>query len=549
VNFQNIVKKIGLLAVGAILGFAPVAHAQIYINDSTLSNFTGPITSYATLSNFSGGDVSTPYTPTAATVASGLRIYGGNLTGTGLSASNNWIEATFLTPVSTIIVFPSMDHLGSAYDGYQYSIAGSTDGVNWTMLFDPQTVNGTAEPFTLGTYTGTEPLIVNNVSTCPLASTYGACSGYIGTTGNGPNGSVGYEAFFDFGTAYKYYAFGSSTAAQGNTDQELSAVGTGPAAITHSLLGNGATNTFDFGFAKYIVVYPAASNVPANTTMTLYANVLSPADCTSAVNISSFSGDEPRCTTFSNTNPGNFSVIFDVACSLNGASSSSSQCPATGGFDPLANPPVPHSNLDISNILTYSSTDNLTGYAPQMLTAHEGNDDWVAFGVGFQSDCCTRGSGGSSYNSLVVSADFPSSSTSPSAYAIPPFTFYGFDVPVLNPPFINLALAGSTIPFKWRLLYPVNASLGFNGGPVTNLNFPPLGYLGFAVTNICLKSSNASLDETLPVDTETNTGLINKGSGYYQFNWKTPKSLDDQCVVVTGNMGDNVPHNVKFLLF
>ena len=72
-------------------------------------------------------------------------------------------------------------------------------------------MTGSGEPFTLGTFTGTAPTTVNNVL----------------TPGAGPGGTVGYEALFDFGTAYKYYAFGASTEAinAGNADQEFSAVG------------------------------------------------------------------------------------------------------------------------------------------------------------------------------------------------------------------------------------------------------------------------------------------------------------------------------------
>jgi hypothetical protein len=48
---------------------------------------------------------------------------------------------------------------------------------------------------------------------------------------DGPLGTLltlAYEADFSFGTAYQYYAFGPSTVAidQANEDQELSAVGT-----------------------------------------------------------------------------------------------------------------------------------------------------------------------------------------------------------------------------------------------------------------------------------------------------------------------------------
>ena len=47
------------------------------------------------------------------------------------------------------------------------------------------------------------------------------------TPGAGPGGTVGYEADFSFGQAYKYFAFGASTEAinAGNSDQELSGVG------------------------------------------------------------------------------------------------------------------------------------------------------------------------------------------------------------------------------------------------------------------------------------------------------------------------------------
>jgi hypothetical protein len=125
--------------------------------------------------------------------------------------SNNWILATFSSPVASIRVFPNIDHFGAGFDGYQYTIEGSNNGTTWTPLFDALTVNGAGEPFTLGNFTGTAPVSVNNVL----------------TPGAGPGGTVGYEADFTFGTAYTLYAFGASTEAisAGNPDQELSAVG------------------------------------------------------------------------------------------------------------------------------------------------------------------------------------------------------------------------------------------------------------------------------------------------------------------------------------
>jgi hypothetical protein len=204
-------KCLATLAVLALLATAGNAHATLYTSDSNIADLTAGVTSYATFSNFGAGDVSSPFTPTSAEIATnGYRVYNGGAI-TGLAAGNNWILATFSSAVSLIRVFPNIDHYGAAFDGYQYQIAGSNDGKTWTALFDALTVTGSGEPFTLGSFTGTAPGRVNNVL----------------TPGAGPGGTVGYEADFGFGAAYKYYAFGASTEAMhtGNTEQELSGVG------------------------------------------------------------------------------------------------------------------------------------------------------------------------------------------------------------------------------------------------------------------------------------------------------------------------------------
>ena len=209
---KNSTLALGLLGIGAVLHADPT-----YTSDPNIGDFTSLVSSYATFSNFFGGDVGSPFTPTSAELASnGYRVYDGGAL-TGLPGGNNWILATFSSAVANILVFPNIDHFGDAYDGYQYLIEGSNDGTTWTPLFDALTVTGSGEPFTLGTFTGTAPVSVNNVL----------------TPGAGPGGTVGYEAQFDFSTAYKYYAFGASTEAvnSGNADQELSAVGSLPSSV------------------------------------------------------------------------------------------------------------------------------------------------------------------------------------------------------------------------------------------------------------------------------------------------------------------------------
>jgi PEP-CTERM motif len=189
-----------------------------YTQDSTLSDFTNGITQYAQFTNTADtADLGLPYTPTAADVLAGYRVFGSNLTPA--------VDVAFSNPVSNIVVFANIDHFGSAFDGYQYTIYGSTDGITYTPLYDTLTVSGAVEPFTIDTYNGTAPTNVNNV-----------------LTGNaGPGGTTGYIADFTFGTAYQYYKFGASTEAvnSGNIEPEFSAVATTPEPNSLLLLSTG----------------------------------------------------------------------------------------------------------------------------------------------------------------------------------------------------------------------------------------------------------------------------------------------------------------------
>jgi hypothetical protein len=314
--------------------------------------------------------------------------------------------------------------------------------------------------------------------------------------------------------------------------------------VTVPLNGNAATNAFNFPFAQYNVIYPSDVKI-TNTTMTVSPAVYSLATCNnmiqSATNTSrNFAGDEPTCTTFSNLY--NLAGIFDLTCSANGVlPSTSPQCPKTTGFNPFTG--GMHSGEDIINYLVYSTNDPAP-VAPQMLTAPEGTNNWIPFGLGFQSDCCTRGSGTSSYNSLVVSADFPAPNPS---FTIPPYKFAGFALPVLNSSTgrVNIAEAGDTIPFGWRLLYPTAPALGFNGGPVTNLTFLPAGTLAITSTKLPLSAMNPPV----VINSQSTFGLVNLGGGFYLFPWKTQKSFAGNSFRVTLTTGDNVNHSadLKFI--
>jgi hypothetical protein len=184
----------------------------LYSSDATLADFTA-VASYGMFLQNANGDLSCdgcslPFTPTGMAgdqLTSGDRVYP-NVDGVP-------IIVRFSSAVSSIRTFPNIDHTGDSYDGYQYTISGANGdctAATYTPLFDATLVTGTGEPFTLGSFTGTGPIKVNNVL----------------TPGAGPGGTVGYEADFVFSQAYNCYSFGASTQAisSDNADQELSGV-------------------------------------------------------------------------------------------------------------------------------------------------------------------------------------------------------------------------------------------------------------------------------------------------------------------------------------
>ncbi len=345
---------------------------------------------------------------------------------------------------------------------------------------------------------------------------------------------------------------GFTAATRGAQSEHLIQSFTFTPSVTRPLQGSGVTNSFVFPFATYNVTYPA--DVPVtNTTMTITPTVLPPADCNKRINIFG-EGNVPTCTTFPSA--GSDAVIFDVACAVAANQTQGDTtppglaCPTTTGFNPLQPTSTFHSNEDISNIVNINNGTIPAGVAPQFLTATEGTNAWVPIGVGFSTDL-TKGGGTNNYQSQMVLADFPLvGGTSP---FLVQYQFNGFTSPV-NQPAINSAQAGQTIPFKWQLLYPSNAALGFNGGPVTNLSLvvPPAApttfpFLTLDIVGECTNTSSSS-DTSVPVDTESQNGLVNQGNGFYQYNWQTPKTLANQCVIVDAEVGDGQPHeaNIQF---
>jgi hypothetical protein len=105
----------------------------------------------------------------------------------------------------------------------------------------------------------------------------------------------------------------------------------------------------------------------------------------------------------------------------------------------------------------------------------------------------------------------PTNTPTPSSTPTPVGSvFSGFSAPVDNPPTVNMATAGRTIPLKWRLT-------DANGNPIASL------------TSVTITSAAGGCSAGAPSDiieeyAVSASGLQNLGNGYYQFNWKIDKS-------------------------
>jgi hypothetical protein len=112
------------------------------------------------------------------------------------------------------------------------------------------------------------------------------------------------------------------------------------------------------------------------------------------------------------------------------------------------------------------------------------------------------------------------------------YAFVGFDDPIDDGGVLNVARAGQVIPLVWRL---TDAA----GNPVTTLS-------GVTVAVTALSCATAASANDLEQYTSGISGLQNLGNGYYQFNWKAPKSYAGSCMTLYLNLGDGSTRTALF---
>ena len=97
------------------------------------------------------------------------------------------------------------------------------------------------------------------------------------------------------------------------------------------------------------------------------------------------------------------------------------------------------------------------------------------------------------------------------------YRFTGFFSPIDNDP-LNVVKAGQAVPAKWRLTDANDVPIG-DAASFVNLLSYPISCTDFA------GDPNDSVEEVAAGA----SGLQYLGDGYWQFNWKTPKSYADSC--------------------
>lgn len=87
----------------------------------------------------------------------------------------------------------------------------------------------------------------------------------------------------------------------------------------------------------------------------------------------------------------------------------------------------------------------------------------------------------------------------------PAANFFGFFQPIDNPPVVNAARAGRTVPLKWRITNGAGVGIQVQG----------------------LTSVGSSVEDEIEVYSGA-SGLQYLGDGNYQFNWATPSTYANQ---------------------
>jgi hypothetical protein len=131
-----------------------------------------------------------------------------------------------------------------------------------------------------------------------------------------------------------------------------------------------------------------------------------------------------------------------------------------------------------------------------------------------------------SYSVNLTGEDLAGNETTVACAYTVGYNFIGLAAPVNKPDIMNVSKASQAIPLKWRIT-------DFHGVGVTTLTS-----VGVIVTDLsCTLGTTTDLMEEYASGA---SGLQNLGDGYYQFNWKTPKTYAGSCKSLSIKLGSAV---------
>ncbi len=111
------------------------------------------------------------------------------------------------------------------------------------------------------------------------------------------------------------------------------------------------------------------------------------------------------------------------------------------------------------------------------------------------------------------------------------YVFEGFFSPIENLPIVNKAKAGQTVPIKWRVT-------DADGTPISD----PASFISLRSYTIDCSTFEGDPVSAVEEYAAGSSGLQYLGDGYWQFNWKTPKTYAGQCRTLTLTLGDHSQH-------
>ena len=120
---------------------------------------------------------------------------------------------------------------------------------------------------------------------------------------------------------------------------------------------------------------------------------------------------------------------------------------------------------------------------------------------------------------------------------VPAIDFYGFFSPIDNLPTANNARAGQAIPVKWRLT-------DTSGMPISD----QASFTSLTSYDISCDGLSGEPETAVEEYTAGSSGLQYLGDGYWQFNWKTPKTASyvNHCRKMVLTLGDGTMHEANF---